>query len=222
MRDIIRLAIADDHKMMRQSLINSLNSYENLVVSYEADNGRELLQKFSNANGLPHICLMDISMPVMNGYEATKEVSKLFPKVKTLAVTMFGDDFNILRMLSAGSCGYVLKDSSIEELVNAIEAVHNHGFYNSPTITTALKIMARANVERSKSYVLNEKEILFLSMCCTKMTYRQIARRLHISHNTISTLTDEIYKKIKISTRLELAIFAMRVGITPYNDKEMV
>jgi DNA-binding NarL/FixJ family response regulator len=222
MREIIRLAVVDDHKMMRQSLINSLNCFENLVVSYEAGNGRELLQKLSNANGLPHICLMDISMPVMNGYEATREVSRLFPKVKILAVTMFGDDFNILRMLSGGACGYMLKDNSIEELVKAIESVHQYGFYNSSTITNALKIMARANAEKSKSYVLNEKEVLFLSMCCTNMTYRQIARRLHISHNTISTLTDEIYRKISISTRLELAIFAMRVGITPYNDKEKV
>ncbi len=222
MGDIIRLAIADDHKMMRQSLVSFLNSYNTLRVETEASDGRELLQKLNYSEKRPDVCLMDISMPVMNGYEATKEIRRLYPEIKVLTVSMFADDFNIIHMLQNGACGYILKDSCIEELVKAIKIVHEHGFYNSPTITNALKIMMRSEVEKSKPYVLNEKEILFLSMCCTKMTYLQIARKLCISQNTISTLTDEIYRKIKINTRLELAIFAMRVGITPYNDKEKI
>lgn len=131
---------------------------------------------------------------------------------------MMGDDYNILRMLLNGAGGYVTKDEDIQVLARAINTLHQHGFYNSPKIANALKIMMRSKVEKSKSYVLTNKEILFLSMCCTKLTYKQIAAKLCIGYNTISTFIEEICRKIKISTRLELAIFAIRVGITPYNE----
>ena len=202
------IALVDDHVLMRKGLANLIQDLEHQVL-FEADNGKDFLDKLK-ASPSPDLVLMDINMPQMDGYETALEVKENYPDVKALALSMYDDDLAIIKMLRNGARGYVLKDCDPKELKSAIKAVLEKGFYYSELVSGYLIRTINNNDEISR---LNAKEIEFLKLCCTEMTYKEIADKMCLSPRTIDGYRDNLFEKLHTKSRVGLVIFAIKNGI---------
>ena len=127
----ITIALADDHAILRKGLISILNSYDNIEVIADADNGKELIDKLGTLNKLPDIAILDINMPVMDGYAATRHISSHWKTVKILALSMYDDEECVIKMLRCGANGYVLKDINPDMLRDALAHLKTNQYYYS-------------------------------------------------------------------------------------------
>jgi two-component system, NarL family, invasion response regulator UvrY len=215
-----KIALADDHVLLRNGLANLLKDLDYDVV-FEADNGAEFLEKLQT-NLLPDIVLMDINMPKMDGYDTTQWLKKNYPDMKVLALSMYDDENAIIRMLKCGAKGYILKDSEPTELKLAIYAVLTKGFYHSELVTGKLIHTINHLDEPEHSSVksvlrLNEREIEFLKLACTEMTYKQIAEQMCLSPRTIDGYRDALFEKLNLKSRVGLVLFAIKNGIMKFS-----
>jgi len=205
----IRVAIADDHAILRAGLGGLISSLGGLALMHSAPNGRALLDWLEQTPVAPHVCILDINMPVMNGYETAAAIRKNFPAVRTLALSMYDKEESIIRMLRAGAAGYMLKDSEPGELRNALESVHRHGVYHSE-LTSGNRI--RTLLEKNGPEV-TEAERKFLELCCTELTYREIAEKLVRSPKTVDGYRESLFAKLGVASRTGLVIWAIRTGL---------
>ena len=211
-----KMALADDHVLLRNGLANLLKDLDYEVL-FEADNGKMFMEKLQPANP-PDVVLMDINMPQMDGYETTLWLKEHYPDVKVLALSMYDDENAIIRMLKNGARGYILKDSDPSELRAAIQALLTKGFYHSELVTGrlihAIHAMDQSGNASIKSVLgLNEREIEFLKLACTEMTYKEIAEQMHLSPRTIEGYRDALFEKLDLKSRVGLVVFAIRNGI---------
>ena len=214
MKNDIKIALADDHVLLRNGLASMIRQM-GYTVLFEADNGQDLIEKIGSGPG-PDLVLMDINMPGMDGHETTAWLKNNRPLIKTLALSMYDDEQIIIRMLANGACGYILKDSEARELKAAIEMVMQQGFYFSELVTGKLLYTVNrmdvtgAGMKLSK---LTDREIEFLKLACTEMTYRTIAQQMNLSPRTIDGYRDALFEKLHIKTRVGLALYAIKNGI---------
>ncbi|MCF8448722.1 MAG: response regulator transcription factor [Taibaiella sp.] len=209
---MINVALADDHAMLRKGVAGILSQFGNIEVIMEAGNGRELIDKLKAATVLPDVCILDINMPEMNGYETAAAIRRRWPHIRILALSMYDTELNIIKMLRNGANGYVLKDSDPEELKNAINAIYKEGFYHSDVVTgRMLHILhdpdGKVNVE------LTDREIQFMKFCASELTYKEIADDMGLSPRTIDGYREALFKKLNITTRTGLAMYAIKAGI---------
>jgi DNA-binding NarL/FixJ family response regulator len=167
--------------------------------------------------GIPDLVLMDINMPVKDGYETTLWLKKNHPGVLVLALSMYDDESAIIRMLKSGARGYIMKDSEPAELRAALEAIIQKGFYYSEMVTgrlvrTISDMDEEGNVSKNP-FSLSDREIEFLKLACTEMTYKEIADKMNLSPRTIDGYRDSLFEKLDIKTRTGLVIYAIRNGI---------
>ncbi len=205
----INIAMADDHAMLRKSLAEMLNNTKEIHVSIDAGNGKELIEKLHAAAGLPDICVLDVNMPDMNGYDTAKEIKSLWPDMKILALSMYETEFNVIKMLRNGANGYMLKDADPAELRKAIVEIHHHGFYHSDLVTGRIINMIQSRSVKE----LDDKETQFLQLCCTELTYKEIAEKMFKSPRTIDGYRDDLFAKLNITSRTGLVLFAINTGI---------
>lgn len=214
MTENITVGLVDDHVLLRNGLAALVRNIGHQVV-IEASDGKDFIQKL--ANGIePQVVLMDINMPQMDGYETAGWLKQNRPDVKVLALSMYDDEAAIIRMLKNGARGYILKDSDTPELKSAIEAVLSKGFYYTEMITgKLLHTINQSDDEGSTRKVLNlnDRELEFLKLSCSEMTYKEIADKMHLSPRTIDGYRDSLFEKLKIKTRVGLAIYAIKHGI---------
>lgn len=208
----IRIAIADDHTMFREGLISSMKPYKHIGVLFDAADGEELIEKLSTAKQLPDICILDISMKPMNGYDTAKAITGKWPAIKILALSMFDDDFCMINMLRNGARGYITKDRETEILVKALEQLHEKGFYHDSIDSEILAIAIRGEATHLS---LSERETEFLPYCCSELTYREIAGLMHVSERSVEAYRDSLFRKLKIQSRAGLVLFAMLTGLGP-------
>ena len=209
------IALADDHVLLRKGLAD-LVSKQGYTVLFQADNGEEFLEKLK-VNPDPDIVLLDINMPKKDGYETALWLKRNKPSVKVLALSMYDDENAIIRMLKNGARGYILKDSEPADLKAAIESVLTKGFYYSEMVTGKLIHTIHSMDEESSDIKntlgLNEKEIMFLKLSATELTYKEIAEQMHLSPRTIDGYRDELFEKLNIKSRVGLVLFAIKNGI---------
>lgn len=209
------IVLTDDHSLLRKGLAELVKSQEHDVL-FEADNGKDFIAKL-DPNNLPHIVLMDINMPEMDGFETTLWLKQNHPDVKVLALSMYDNETSIIRMLKCGAKGYILKDSEPAELKEAIHAIMNKGFYYSDLVSG--KLMHAINklddeTDDLKSLApLNDRETDFLKYACTEMTYKEIADKMFVSPRTIDGYRDALFEKLKLKTRVGLVMYAIKHGI---------
>lgn len=207
--DTIKVALADDHTMFRRGLFSILKPYADIEVLFDAANGRELVDAIHAADIRPDICIIDINMPEMNGYDTARHIKKHFPKIKMLALSMYDDEDNIIKMLRNGANGYLLKDSEPDVLVDALKALHKQGFYHSELITAdILKSINDVDMLR-----LSSAEMDFLKMACTEMTYKEMSTAMAVSERTIDGYRDRLFHKLNVRSRIGLVMYAIRNGI---------
>ncbi len=211
---MIHIALADDHTILRKGVAEILSKFDDMTVTIEASNGKELIEKLSAAATLPDICIVDINMPEMNGYDTAAEIRKHWPDVKILALSMYDTELNIIKMLRNGANGYVLKDSDPEDLRVAISRICKDGFYHSELVTgRMLNILFDPNGKMNTE--INDRELTFLRLCSTELTYKEIADQMCLSPRTIDGYRENLFKKLNITTRTGLAMYAIKAGVVP-------
>ena len=210
---IINVALADDHAILRKGLAEILSKFDNISVSMQAANGKELIEKLKAAAELPDVCILDINMPEMNGYETAAEIKKTWPGIKILALSMYDTELNIIKMLRNGANGYMLKDSDPEDLRVAISKVYTDGFYHSDIVTGRMLNILH-DPAGHMALDLNEKELHFLKLCCTELTYKEIADKMFLSPRTIDGYREALFGKLKITSRTGLVMYAIKAGIS--------
>jgi two-component system, NarL family, invasion response regulator UvrY len=210
------IALADDHVVMRNGLASLLKDLGYSIL-YEADNGKDFIEK-TKKDHLPDVALLDINMPKMDGYETALWLKENFPDVKVLALSMYDDDGAIIRMLKNGAKGYVLKDSNIADVKAAIESVVSKGYYYSELVTGKLIHSINHLDEPDHASIkemlkLNSREIEFLKLACTEMSYKEIAEKMFLSPRTVEGYRDSLFEKLNLRSRVGLVLFAIKNGI---------
>lgn len=205
-----RIAIADDHILVRKALTRLINSFDGYTVFFEVDNGTELKKQVAEA-GLPDIVLMDINMPNGNGYDTTAWLHRNYPIVKVLALSMLSDEDVIIKILKLGAKGYILKTMEPEELKIALDAVIKNDFYLPEIISGKVIIGLQHNMDQEKKEIeLNEKERTFLQLLSSEMTYKEIAAKMAVSSRMIDGYKSALCEKFQVKTRVGLVMYAVK------------
>ena len=209
---MIRVLIADDHKMVREGLRRILEFDGEIQVIDEADNGEECIKKTRSSK--PDIVLLDINMPVMNGIEALQEIRKKKLKTKVIILTVHNEIEYLLRAVDIGIDGYVLKDSDAHELIRAVTSVYEGDKFIQPSLIPLLnsKLIAR-DLDAERLEQLSKREIEVLKLVAVGMFNKEIGVELGISERTVKNHLSSIFKKIDSSDRTQAAVFAIRNGL---------
>jgi DNA-binding NarL/FixJ family response regulator len=210
------VALADDHSLIRNGLANLIDTFDGFKVLFQAGNGQEFIDLLK-PRALPEIVLMDINMPKKDGYETTKWLRELYPDIKVLALSMYDNEGAIIRMIKNGACGYILKDAEPADLRRALNEIVQKGYYHSELVTNQLvKIIRQGGSDdddKLPSTKLNDREIEFLKLACTELTYKEIADKMFLSPRTIDGYRDALFEKLKAKTRVGLVMYAIKNGI---------
>jgi DNA-binding NarL/FixJ family response regulator len=203
--DKIRIAIVDDHTLFRNGVAALMREFDDLQVLFEADNGQHM-QQMMDKKLLPQVILMDINMPVMDGYAATSWLKEKYPEVKVLALSMFEDDKAVINMIKCGACGYLLKESSPKELLEAITIISQKGMYINELVSG--KMIRSITADSDPVFTANE--VAFLKLCCTELTYKEIAHQMFISPRTIDNYREALFQKLNVKSRTGLVLYAIQ------------
>jgi DNA-binding NarL/FixJ family response regulator len=217
----IRVIIAEDHAVVREGTRQLLEREDDIEVAGEAPNGAEAVVLAERLN--PDVAIMDISMPIMGGIEATKRIKAVRPATAVLILTAYDDDQYVFALLGAGAAGYLLKDVPSAEVVRAVRAVHAGEPVLHPAI--ARKLLARFASEeqveqqlRDDGAVLTERERDILRLAACGMSNSRIAEQLDVSIRTVQAHLTHIFDKLGVGSRTEAVIAGLRRGVLRLED----
>ncbi|WP_462219893.1 response regulator [Ferruginibacter sp.] len=212
MEDTIKVAIADDHKIFRKGVILSLRSYVNLKFVMEAENGEDLIAKIPEAQ--PDVILCDLKMPIKDGIDATKTITKNFPGIRVIILTMYEDERFVGHLMDCGAAGYLLKNTEPAEIRKAIMDVMRTGFYLNPFVN---KVLIKKNYSKQKfspnlttEVVLSEREKEVLTLVCMEFTAAEIAAKMDISSRTVEAIKDRLMERFGVKNSVGLVFYAMK------------
>lgn len=211
----IKILLADDHKIVSDCLKSLINKQPDMMVVGEAENGRMVVALAQKLN--PNVVIMDISMPDLNGIEATRQIIAKCPGVRIITLSMNSDRRYVTGMLNAGASGYLTKSCSFEELIRAVRAVAANKTYLSPDISDIVikESLSRSSTEKSSVFsTLTMRECEVLQMLAEGKTVKQIAVKLCLGIKTIYTHREQIMKKLNIHSTADLTKYALREGMT--------
>lgn len=215
---VIRIAYADDHAIVRKGIISFIREMGGIRVDFEASNGKDLIQQLENASELPDICMIDINMPGMNGFDTLVALRERWPQIRTLVLTIFDHELYIIRMILQGANGYLLKSCDPTDIKKALISIYQNGFYHSDMVSNQL-IHAIKN-KKIKLPHFTEKELQVLKYSCTDLSYAQIAQKMNTTSRSVEGYRDSLFKKLKVNSRVSLALYAVQSGITPMEVME--
>ena len=212
----ILIAIVDDHTLFRQGISSILLENEEIRIVFDAANGHEMKEKIAT-HPTPDVVLMDITMPKMNGYDATRWLKQNHPAVKVLALSMFEEDEPIIKMLKCGAGGYILKESTAADLVLAIKTIAEQDYFLNNQVTGKLirSLQGEAKATNAPSD-LTANEVRFLELCCSELTYKEIATKMCLSVHTIDNYRDALFDKFDLKSRTGLVLFALKNNIASF------
>jgi len=220
--DKLQILIADDHALLRDGLKALVNAQPDMEVVGEAETGRTALEKARHLK--PHVVLMDISMPDMNGAHATRRLKELLPTIKVLALTAHEDCSYLRHMLEAGAAGFVLKRAAADQLIQAIHVVAANDRYIDPTfagkvMSSFMRPVAKQAGEGSE---LSEREAEVLRLTAWGFGNKEIATQLDISVKTVETYKARLAEKLNLTSRTEIVRYAVRHGWLQDNGSNVV
>ncbi|MFK7772642.1 MAG: response regulator [Saprospiraceae bacterium] len=211
---MIKVLIADDHKVFRDGIISILEKEEDIEVVGEAGNGREVIDLLSKVE--PDVILMDIAMGDAGGIEASNLIKKQFPKIRILALSMHNESTYIVKMLEAGAKGYLLKDAGGKEMIRAIRVVNEGNTYYSGEVSAAIiehLTQGTKPKEKKGGIPLSKRELEVLELIAEEFTNPEIAEKLFISIRTVDTHRRNLIEKLAVKNTAGLVKYAIRNGI---------
>lgn len=213
----IKIAMADDHVLLRTALASLIDSFGDCLVVCQVGTGKELVEEMEK--GLqPDVAILDLNMPVLNGFDTAVWLQKNAPGVHVLMLTMYDSELSMIRLLQAGVKGFLKKDISPAELRFAIHAVVHSGYYYSNHTTGKLVNLFRNNDDGNslRKATLTEQELEFMKLACTEMTYKGIAQQMRLNPRSVDTLRDALFVKLDVKSRIGLAMIAIRNGVVTF------
>jgi NarL family two-component system response regulator LiaR len=215
----IKVLIADDHALFREGTRSLIEQEKDMEVVGEASDGAETIKLVRELR--PHVVLMDIAMPKVNGIEATRQTKVDYPATAVLILTAYDNDQYIVALLEAGAAGYLLKNVSGADLVNAIRAVYAGEAVLHPTI--AQKVFGRLGLSSrpsatSQEAELSEREMEILKLAARGMSNQDIAAQLYLSRRTVQAHLANIFRKMDVGSRTEAVLQALRKGWLGLDD----
>ena len=211
----IKVALTDDHVLLRNALATLINSFGDCKVIQQTSNGKELITEISKDN-LPDVVLLDLNMPEMNGFETATWLRDNYPSIHVLMLTMYDSELTLIRLLQAGVKGFLKKDIHPNELKYAIHSVIENGYYYSHNATGKLLNLFRSNAASTSildKSMLSEIEIKFLQLSSSELTYKEIAHEMKLNPRGVDNLRDHLFTKLEVKSRVGLAMYAIRHGL---------
>lgn len=210
--ELIKVAIADDHQIFRKGVILSMRPYTNINFIMEAENGEDLLNKIPQE--IPDVILCDLKMPIKDGIDTTKIITKEYPSIRVIILTMYEDDRFVGHLMDCGAAGYLLKSTDPAEIRRAIVDVMRTGFYLNPFVN---KVLIKKNYNKQKfnhslssEIVLSDKEKEVLTLVCMEFTAAEIAQKMSISSRTVEAIKDRLMERFGVKNSIGLVFFAMK------------
>lgn len=215
----IRILLADDHIMVREGTRRILERESDLKVIAEASDGQEAIA-LADKNR-PDVIIMDISMPIMNGIEATKQIKRVAPQIAVLVLTAYDDDQYVFAILEAGAAGYLLKNARGSEVIDAVRRVYAGESVLHPSIAKkVLRQFVRPEIEAEKIDVITDRELEVLRLAAQGQSNRQIAEKLVLSPRTVQAHMANIFAKLQVGSRTEAVMTGLRKGWFKLEDVE--
>lgn len=210
--DVIKVAIADDHKIFRKGVILSLRPFTNIKFVLEAENGDELLAGLDEAQ--PDVVLMDLRMPGKDGIETTRLMTKQYPKIYVLVLSMYEDERFVSHMMENGANGYLLKNAEPQEIRKAIMDVYEKGYYLNTFVNRILLKKAHAKQKviptLNNEITLSDREKDVLKLICMEFTAQEIAKKMEISPRTVEAIKDRLMERFGSKNTAGLVFFAVK------------
>jgi len=204
----IQIALVDDHRLFRSGIAALIDSFGGYSILFEATHGQELIRSIS-AGLVPDIILLDINMPVMGGISTAQWLHKYHPSIRIIILSMFEDAEKVLLMVRAGVKGYLLKDAEPDEFERALSKVSEGELFYPDFVTRHL--VNNFNIDKEAQQVqLTPREILFLRLTSTELTYKQIADTMNVSVRTVDSFRDLLFEKLQIRSRIGLVLYSIK------------
>lgn len=204
------IVIVDDHILIAEALATMINTIPDFDILYVCSSGRELMERFKQAQNVPDLVILDVQMPVMNGYEVAEWLTANHPQILILALSMQDNDEQVIRMIRSGAKGYLLKSIKQAELANALSTIVKEGiYYTSQVSKTLANDYMKKEVNRS---ALSEKEKELLPHFCSDATYKEIAEQLYLSPRTVEGYANTVMGKLNVRNRIALVLLAQKKG----------
>lgn len=207
----IRVLVVDDHAIVREGVCALLARRKDIEVVGQASDGKQAVAQAAAL--LPDVVLMDISMPAMNGLEATQEIRKSLPGIRVLVLSQYESKEYVVPLLRAGAAGYIAKRARAHELADAIRAVYLEGAFLPPNIARAVVDGVMASNTPANHSILTERELQVVRLVADGLSSREIAERLCLSVKTVDTHRSNILEKLGAHSSAELIKYAIREGI---------
>jgi len=216
--DFIKIALVDDHVLLRNALASLINKFEDCKVIHQSGNGKELTKAI--LSGLvPDIIILDVNMPHMDGYQTALWLNKHYPEINVLMLTIYDSGLSLIRLLQCGVKGFVKKDVHPKELKFAISSVIKTGFYYSQNTTgKVVRYFSKSDdgIMKLQKSTLTEEETMFFKLICTDLTYKEIAARMNLNHRTVDTMRDHLFERLDVRSRVGLVMIAIKNGIVSF------
>ena len=215
-----KVAVVDDHQLVRTGLVQMVQALPGWVVTIEAANGKDFIDQ-TNLLSPPDIVLLDIRMPIMDGYETALWIRSHLPETRVLIVSMVSREPAVIRMLRLGIYGFITKDTNTAELHQALKRIQQKQFHVNELVGSRIfHYFSDSTTEQlpDEKNDITDREFIFLRKCCSELTYRQIAKEMHVSPRTIDTYRDHLFEKLQVRTRVGLVIYALRTGLIEVDD----
>ena len=208
-----RVVIVDDHVLIAKALKSIIENLGPYTVLYEVENGAQLQDRMGQGRNIPDIVLLDVNMPVMNGFETAAWLKEHHPKVHILALSVRDEEDTLIRMIKAGAQGYLLKNARPPELKQALENILDKGYYYPEWATHKLFQSLASGESEQAPLSLSTREKEFLTYVATELTYKEIGEKMFVSPRTVESYRDSLFEKFGVKSRVSLVVFALKQGL---------
>jgi DNA-binding NarL/FixJ family response regulator len=210
-----KVAITDDHLLIAKAISSIVDGFKEFEVIYEVENGKALQERISNGKNKPDIVLLDISMPVMDGFATATWLRSTHPEILIMALSVQDDDESLIKMIKAGARGYLHKNVHPAELEKALQTLVSRGMYYPEWATSRvfIKLAQPEGTTDSMNITVSEREKEFLQYACTELTYKEIGEKMFCSARTVESYRDSLFEKLGVKTRVALALYAVKIGL---------
>ena len=212
---MIRVALVDDHEITRRGIKSILELNPDIKVILEASNGKQLLDEIEH-NPTPDIAILDINMPEMNGIQTIRHLRRKYESIKIIVFSLIYEEDSVINMINSGACGYISKSSDPDALLIAVLTVHEKGFYLGDLVKR--EYFRKKNDPKIKTgfhgtQYLTPKELEFIKLSATNLSYKEIAGVLEISPKTLENYRDSLFAKLDIKNRAALVLYGFKNGL---------